>query len=180
MLFIDDRQSEFDTLKRVLDTEKIFEIVNEEPIFDEGSSNVLTREEQKEKIINLMRTQKYSIVLFDLTLRNGREEQISKAMADNLLSVEIYKEMKEWLSENNKKFVFVTSHSSWKTENEFRKIGDDVKDALFLRKAIEGGEHTIACVGFDKHGKTMCGEKWNSCSYYSCFNKKLRRLVNDD
>ena len=56
VLFIDDRQIEFDKLDQVFKAEEIFTLVNTAPIFDEGESKVLLRNDQKQEIINLIKS----------------------------------------------------------------------------------------------------------------------------
>lgn len=179
VLFIDDKKVEFELLEKLFSDSKFFELVNKEPMFDESSRDVLTREEQKRKIISLIENEDYDIVLFDLSLRSDLEENYRSGEAKNLLSIEIYNEMRNWLSERERKFIFITSHERWKKEESFRKIGDAVTGALFMRKPADVEEGRSSCAGYDENGETKCGEKFSFCKKGECFIKILRRKASD-
>lgn len=174
VLLIDDRKSAFDMLSEVFKEEGFFELVNERPLLDESSCAFLTRETQKQQIVETLKEHDYQIVLFDLTLRSRTEENFSIYKARNLLSVEIYSEMKKWFRENNKKVLFVTSHQEWK-ESKFKEIGEMVEDTVFLKKTEE--KEMYPTCGFIVNGIAKCGEEWKGCNSYHCFNKILRRIV---
>lgn len=178
VLFIDDRKSEFEMLKRVFSKDKLIELVNSEPCYDIGSEEFVSREKQKKRITDLIENEKYNVVLFDLSLRDGKEEDYTAGMAEKFLSVQIYKEEKEWLIKNNIKFVFVTSHEQWASENEFREIGNVVEGAYFMRKVTDEGGEFCNCPWYDKDGNSKCGEEFANCNIVDCFNKRLRRIVN--
>lgn len=180
VLFIDDKQSAFDILKRVFDEGKYFELVNEDAIFDEGSTTIYSREQQKEIIKKELIEEDYKVILFDLSLRRSTDKDISPAMADKeFLSIEIYNEMRSWLKEHNKKFVFVTSHKEWFDESKFRSIGRSVEDAYFMRKAEDDKELYFACRYIKEDGKPICGGVFTRCSKNKCFNELLWRIVKE-
>lgn len=180
VLFIDDRQSEFDLLNMVFEAKDYFELVNQTPMFDEGSRTRLSRETQKGQIIKLLKEEDYQIILFDFSLRGERLNNISSSAARNLLSIEIYDEMKEWFKMNDKKFVFVTAHADWASEEKFKRIGEVVEGAYFLRKVRDAKENYLACIAYDIGLKTKCGEIFNGCSAFECFNNILRRIAEND
>lgn len=175
VLFVDDRQSAFDILNTVFEEEDFFELANHSPIYDEGRSDVFSRERQKKVIQSLLREEEYEVVLFDLTLRSKEEEVLSINQAQNLLSITIYNEMKEWFEAEKKKVVFVTSHQSWNVK-KFQQIGELVEGAFFLKKTESKGQY-LACPEYDTNGNTKCGVEWKDCNSYHCFNMKLRRIV---
>lgn len=179
VLFIDDRQTEFDRLEDVFAVCDYFELINKIACFDEGSRDVYTRECQKKTIKELFEKESdnYQVILFDISLRNGRDENFTLGMLDNLLSLEIYKEMEEWIKKQGKKFVFVTSHQILKEEESITRLKKLLPNVHFLRKAIDKNEYRLACKGYDECGKTLCGNQFNYCRDVDCFNKVLRRIV---
>lgn len=179
VLFVDDRQSEFTRLREVFATESYFELINETAMFDEGSREVLEREVQKNKIKDLFENQKenFTVILFDLSLRNGKDEHFTLGNIENLLSVEIYNEMKEWLKSEGKIFVFVTSHQTLKGEKAIKRLKELLPDASFLRKSTDKKERFLICKGYDGNNESLCGDKFNNCISDVCFNKVLKRIV---
>lgn len=180
VLFIDDIQSAFDNLKNAFQDYGYFELTKEQAIFDEGSIKYQDREQQKKIILKLLKEESYDLILFDLTLRRRTENEVSPGVAaEELLSVEIYNEMKDWLKENNKKFVFVTSHAEWFSESRFRSIGESVEGSYFMRKANDEKEY-FACRHLNEKRKPKCGKKaCTVCSSYECFNELLRRIAEE-
>lgn len=180
VLFIDDIQSAVDNLIDVFQESGYFELVKKNAIFDEGSIKYQDREQQKRIIIKLLKEESYDLVLLDLTLRRRTETDVSPGMAaEEFLSVEIYSEMKDWFKENNKKFVFVTSHAEWFSESRFRSIGESVEGSYFMRKANDKQEY-FACRHLDKKREPKCGrDKCTVCSSYECFNELLRRIAEE-
>lgn len=122
----------------------------------------------------------YSVILFDLSLRNGRDQNFTLGMVNNLLSVEIYNEMKEWLEKEGKIFVFVTSHQTLREEENIERLTESLSDAYFLRKVTDKREYRLACRGYDELGKPLCGDKFDFCSNARCFNKILKKIVEED
>lgn len=178
VLFIDDRKSEFEMLKKVFSKDSLIELVNSEPCYDIGSGECISRESQKKRITELIKKEDYDIVLFDLSLRDGKEEDYTAGMAEKFLSVQIYKEEKEWLISKNIKFVFVTSHGEWKEEDKFLEIGNVVEGAYFMNKVTDERGEFCNCPWYDKDGNSKCGEEFADCKIVDCFNKRLRRIVN--
>ena len=120
----------------------------------------------------------YKVILFDLSLRSRTDKEVSPAMAANeFLSIEIYDEMRTWLKEHNKKFVFVTSHQEWFSESKFRSIGDCVEGAYFMRKAEDDRELYFACRYLNENREPRCGRTFSRCSRNECFNESLWRIV---
>lgn len=178
VLFIDDTQSAFDKLINVFQESGYFELVKKNAIFDEGSIKYHDRAQQKRIIIKLLKNESYDLILFDLSLKSKLETDVSPGMAaEELLSVEIYSEMKDWLRENNKKFVFVTSHTGWFFESKFRSIGESVEGSYFMRKADDEKEY-FECRYLNEERKPKCGRnECTVCSSYECFNELLRRIA---
>lgn len=181
VLFIDDNQSAFDKLTNAFQDYGYFELVRKNAIFDEGSTKYHDREQQKRVINKLLKNESYDLILFDLSLKSKMETDVSPGMAaEELLSVEIYSEMKDWLKEHNKKFVFITSHTGWFFESKFRSIGESVEGSYFMRKADDKEELYYACRHLDEKGNPKCGkDTCTVCSCYECFNELLRRIAEE-
>lgn len=177
VLFVENKQSEIDHMKDVFEQESIFQLVNNEPVCDVDSVRLLSREQHKIKIMELLEKKKFNIILFDLTLRDRTENNISPSKGDNFLSVEIYLELKNsgWLDEKNIKFVFVTSHTAWNEEMFYRIEGIEKTD-IFIKKAEKRGQF-VCCKELDENDVPSCKSIFQRCTPAHCFNMRLRRFI---